>query len=160
MSAEPDDKAFDGALAQAVTLMLQPTELVRDADEPCTNTGRATRSQYEARAAYLERVVRLGELKIRNGCWPSLRQVGLSVDSEGDWQVRVRYFVPDRDTTKMGEIERVSSHESNALRPHAPLRMQLMRAVCTAVTETFEHELMESMYYKGVRLLDPHLGEL
>lgn len=145
---------------EAVTLMTRDTPMERDADEPArADLSALQRSTYEARAAYVERVHRLGELKIRQGFWPSVRAIGLSVATDGAWQVRVRYFVPDRDTLKLGEIERVSVHDNDPKFTRAPLRMQLMRAVCTAVTETFEHELLESMYYKGLRLLDPHTGE-
>lgn len=110
----------------------------------------------ERRRAFLDLTCAAGDLVVRRNGWPMLREIHVGVMADGAWQTRIRYLAIDRDTDALGEIEATFEHDPDPRRPREPMRVTLARAVHTAIIEAHEHELAESMYYKGERLLDPH----
>jgi hypothetical protein len=146
MSTSTPDREERIAEELIVTLALK-----RDADEPGAPA---------IRVAFLNRVCELGQLVYRRDAWP-IAELGASVLSDGRWLVRVESLSIDRDTKRGGRSRSLHpSPDAGDVRsrnvPGFPLRLSLTMAVQLGLAEHFTHEVGESLYYQGERLVDPH----
>jgi len=138
-----DQMATSEELARAGQYLAVHVPLVRDID---------ARGAPDGRARFLDRVCAEGSVTFRRDTWP-IDELGVSLNADGSWSVRVVTLSVDRNTKTVGRTQ--SGHDWQGPDVHRDME-SLACAVRFAIVQHIDHEVRENLYAEGARILDPH----